>query len=82
MPASQHHRHGRTCRRWMPPPRQMTEQDHRDDALLDDRLHQLFGPPVTIHQGGGIDWSWEQYSEAVAQLQAEGVIRPTDEVLN
>ena len=82
MPASQHHRQGRTCLRWMPPPRQMTEQDHRDDALLDDRLHQLFGPPVTIHQGGGIDWSWEQYSEAVAQLEAEGVIRPTDEVVN
>ena len=60
----------------------MTEQDHRDDALLDDRLHQLFGLPVTIHQGGGIDWSWRQYSEAVAQLQAEGVIRPTDEVVN
>ena len=50
------------------------------DALLDDRLHQLFGPPATIHQGGGIDWSWEQYSEAVAQLEAEGVIRPAGKV--
>ena len=49
----------------------MTEQDHRDDALLDDRLYQLFGPPATIHQGGDIDWSWEQYSEAVAQLEAD-----------
>jgi hypothetical protein len=58
----------------------MTEQDHRDDALLDDRLHQLFGPPATIHRDGDIDWSWEQYSEAVAQLEAEGVIRPADEV--
>src|SRR3954471_15886815 len=82
MLASQHHPQGRTCLRWMPPPRQMTEQDHRDDALLDDRLHQLFGPPVTIHQGGGADWSREQYSEAVAQLEGEGVIRPTDEVVN
>jgi hypothetical protein len=81
MPAIQHYHQRRTCLRWMPPPpRQMTEQDHRDDALLDDRLHQLFGPPATIHRDGGIDWSWEQYSEAVAQLEAEGVIRPTDEV--
>jgi hypothetical protein len=76
MPASQHHRQGKTCLRWMPPPRQMTEQDHRDDALLDDRLHQLFGPPATSHQRGDIDWSWDQYQEAVAQLEAEGVIRP------
>jgi hypothetical protein len=44
----------------------MTEQDHRDDALLDDRLHQLFGPPATIHRGDDLDWSWEQYSQAVA----------------
>ena len=80
MPASQHHRKDRTCLRWMPPPRQMTEQDHRDDARLDDRLHQLFGPPATIYQSGGIDWSWEQYSAAVAQLEAEGVIRPADGV--
>jgi hypothetical protein len=65
-----------------PPPRQMTEQDHRDDALLDDRLHQLFGPPATIHRDGGIDWSWEQYSEAVAQLEAEGVIRPASEAMD
>jgi hypothetical protein len=82
MPASQHYHQGRTCLRWMPPPRRMTEQDHRDDALLDDRLHQLFGPPAIIHQGGGVDWSWEQYSEAVIQLEAEGVIRPTDEVVD
>src|SRR3954470_12888695 len=82
MPASQHHRQSTTCLRSMPPPRQMTKQDHRDDALLDDRLHQLFGPPVTIHPDGAIDWSWEQYSEAVAQLQVEVVIRPTDEVVN
>ena len=80
MPASQHHHQGRTCLRWMSPPRQMTEQDHRDDALLDDRLHQLFGPPATIHRGGGVDWSWKQYSKAVAQLEAEGVIRPAGEV--
>ena len=47
-----------------------------------DRLNQLFGPPATIHQDGGIDWSWEQYSEAVAQLEAEGVIHPTDEIVD
>ena len=81
MPASQHHRQGRTCLRWTPPPRQMTEQDHRDDALLDDRLHQLFGPPATVHQGGAIDWSYQQYFEAIAQLEAEGVIRPISEVV-
>ena len=80
MPACQHHRQGRTCLRWMPPPRQMTEQDHREDALLDDRLYQLFGPPATIHQGGDIDWSWDQYQEAVAQLEADGVIRPASEM--
>ena len=81
MPASQHHRQSRTRLRWMPPPRQMTEQDHRDDALLDDRLHQLFGPPATVHQGGAIDWSYQQYFEAIAQLEAEGVIRPISEVV-
>ena len=81
MPASQHHRQGRTCLRWMPPPRQMTEQGHREDALLDDRLHQLFGPPATVHQGGAIDWSYQQYFEAIAQLEAEGVIRPISEVV-
>jgi hypothetical protein len=82
MPASQHLRQGRTCLRGMLPPRQMTEQDHREDALLDDRLHQLFGPPATIHQDGGIDWSWNQYSEAVAQLKAKGVIRSASELLD
>jgi hypothetical protein len=82
MLASQHHRQGRTCLRWMPPPRHMTEQDYREDALLDDRLHQLFGPPAIIYQSGGIDWSWEQYSEAVAQLAAEGVIRPASQVVS
>jgi hypothetical protein len=64
----------------MPPSRLMTEQDHRDDALLDDRLHQLFGSPSTVYPAGGIDWSWEQYSEAVAQLEAEDVIRSASEV--
>ena len=59
----------------------MTEQDHREDALLDDRLHQLFGPPATVHQGGAIDWSYQQYFEAIAQLEAEGVIRPISEVV-
>jgi hypothetical protein len=82
MLASQHHHQGKTCLRWMPPPRQMTEQDHRDDALLDDRLHQLFGPPTTSHQRGDIDWSWDQYQEAGAQLEAEGVIPPVSEVVS
>ena len=53
----------------------------REDALLEERLHQLFGPPATIHQGGDVDWSYEQYQEALAQLEAEGVIRPTSEVV-
>jgi hypothetical protein len=79
MPASQRQYQDRNCLRWMPPPRQMTKQDYREDALLDDRLHQLFGPPATIHRGGDVDWSWEQYSEAVAQLEAEGVIRSAGE---
>jgi hypothetical protein len=86
MPATKHRRRGRTRPRWVPPPRpsrrSITEQDRAEDALLDARLHQLFGPPATIHQDGGIDWSWEQYSEAVAQLEAEGVIRPASEVLD
>jgi hypothetical protein len=81
MPAARRRRQDRTYLRGMPPPRQMTEQDHREDALLDDRLHQLFGPPATVHQGGDIDWSWDQYQEAVAQLEAEGVIRPASEVV-
>ena len=80
MPAARHRRQGKPRLQWMPPPRQMTEQDHREDALLDDRLHQLFGPPATVHQGGDIDWSWDQYQEAVAQLEAEGVIRPASDV--
>ena len=80
MPAARRRRQDRTYLQGMPPPRQMTEQDHREDALLDDRLRQLFGPPATVHQGGDIDWSWEQYQEAVAQLEAEGVIRPAGDV--
>ena len=58
----------------------MTNQDCREDMLLDIRLHQLFGPPATIHRGGVVDWSWAQYEEAVAQLAAEGVIRPADKL--
>jgi hypothetical protein len=86
MPATKHRRRGKARPRHqmlhlaMPPRHRITEQDHRDDALLDDRLHQLFGLPATIHRGGGIDWSWEQYSEAVAQLEAEGMIRLAREV--
>jgi hypothetical protein len=86
MPASKHRRRGKTRSRWTapsrPPRRPLTEQDRHDDALLTERLHQLFGPPATIHQGGNIDWSWDQYQEAVAQLEAEGVIRPASEVLD
>ena len=29
-----------------------------------------------------VDWSWEQYSEAVAQLEAEGLIRPASEAVD
>jgi len=43
---------------------------------LTERLHKLFGPPATVHQGGDIDWSWDQYQEAVTQLEAEDAIRP------
>jgi hypothetical protein len=82
MPASKHRRRrGKTRPRWVPPPRPpyrpVTEQDRAEDALLTERLRQLFGPPATIHQGGDIDWSWDQYEAALAELEAEGAIRPT-----
>ena len=84
MPASKHRRRGRTRPRWVTPPRPLrqpiTEGDRREDALLEERLHQLFGPPATIHQGGDIDWDYEQYQEALVQLEAEGVIRSTSEM--
>jgi hypothetical protein len=86
MPATKHRRRGKTRPRWVPPPRpprhRITEEDRREDALLDERLHRLFGPPATVHQGGAIDWSYEQYQEALAQLEAEDVIRPTAEVMD
>ena len=85
MPASKHRRRGRTRPRWVTPPRPprqpITEEDRREDALLEERLHQLFGPPATVHQFGDIDWGYEQYQEALAQLEAEGVIRPAAEVV-
>ena len=84
MPATKHHRRGKTRPRWVPPPRpprhRITEEDWREDTLLEARLHQLFGPPATIHQGGDIDWDYEQYQKALAQLEAEGVIRSTSEM--
>ena len=80
MPASRHRRRGKTRSRWAslprPPRPRITDEDRREDALLTERLHQLFGPPATIHQRGDIDWSWDQYQEAIAQLEAEGMIRP------
>jgi hypothetical protein len=86
VPASKHRRRGNTRSRWALPPRlphrPITDEERREDALLTERLRQLFGPPATIHQGGDIDWSWEQYQEAVAQLEAEGVIRNASEVLD
>ena len=86
MPASKHRRRDKPRPRWAPPPRPphrpVTEQDGAEDALLDDRLHQLFGPPITVHQGGDVDWSWEQYQEAVTQLETEGVIRSAREVVD
>jgi hypothetical protein len=82
MPATKHRRRGRTRPRWGAPLRhRITEQDRREDALLEARLHQLFGPPRTVHQGGDIDWDYEQYQDALAQLEAEGVIRPVAEVV-
>ena len=84
MPATKHRRRGKTRPRWVPPPRSLrqpiTEEDRREDALLEERLHQLFGPPATIHQGGDIDLDYEQYQEALVQLEAEGVIRPASEM--
>ena len=80
MPASKHRRRGRTRPRWAPSPpprpphRPLTEQDRREDALLEERLHQLFGPPAIVHQFGDVDWGYEQYQEAMAQLEAEGLI--------
>jgi hypothetical protein len=56
----------------------MTEQDHREDALLDDRLHQLFGPPSTIHQGSDIDWSWINTSRQLpSSKRREQFVPPT-----
>ena len=85
MPASKHRRRGRTRPRWVTPPRPprqpITEEDRREDALLEERLHQLYGPPSTVHQGGDIDWDYEQYQETLAQLEAEGLIRPASEVV-
>jgi hypothetical protein len=85
MPATKHRRRGKPRPRWAPPPRPphrpITEQDRAEDALLDECLHQLFGPPVTIHQDDVIDWSWDQYQQAIAQLEAEGMIRLASEVV-
>jgi hypothetical protein len=86
MPATKHRRRGKARPRHqmlhlaMPPRHRITEEDRREDTLLEARLHQLFGPPATVHQGGDIDWSYEQYFEAIAQLEAEGVIRSTSEM--
>ena len=84
MPATKHRRRGKPRPRWVPPPRPprrpLTEQERAEDTLLEERLHQLFGPPATIHQGGDIDWDYEQYQQALAQLEAEGVIRSTSEM--
>jgi hypothetical protein len=83
MPATKHRRRGKTRPRWEPPPRhRITEQDRCEDALLEARLHQLFGPPRIVHQDGEVDWDYEQYQEAVAQLEDEGVIRPAGEVVS
>jgi hypothetical protein len=86
MPVSKHRRKSKTRPRRVSPPypprRPITEQDRREDALLTERLHQLFGPPAAVHQGGDIDWSWDQYNEAIAQLETEGAIRPSSEVSN
>ena len=57
MPATKHRRRGKARPRHqmlhlaMPPRHRITEEDRREDALLEERLHQLFGPPATIHQG-------------------------------
>jgi hypothetical protein len=84
MPASKHRRRGKARPRWVQPPRPshrpITEEERREDALLEERLHQLYGPPATIHQYGDIDWDYEQYQEALAQLEAEGLIRPASEL--
>jgi hypothetical protein len=86
MPRTKHRRRGRRRSRWKPPPRpprhRITDEERREDALLIERLRQLYGPPATVHQHGHIDWSYEQYDEALAQLEAEGLIRPASEALD
>jgi hypothetical protein len=87
MPATKHPRRSKTRPRWAsappprPPHRPISEEDRREDALLEGRLHRLFGPAATVHQFGDIDWTYEQYQQALAQLEAEGLIRPADEVV-
>jgi hypothetical protein len=85
MPATKHRRRGRARPRWVPPPppprRPITDEERREDALLVERLQKLYGPPATIHQYGDIDWSWDQYEEAITQLVAEGAIRRADELV-
>ena len=85
MPTTKHRCRGKARSQWAPlsrpPSRPITEEARCEDALLEERLHQLFGPPATVHQGGVIDWSYQQYFEAIAQLEAEGVIRSTSEVV-
>jgi hypothetical protein len=87
MPATKHRRRGKARPRHqmlhlvMPPRHRITEEDRREDALLEERLRRLFEPPATIHQGGDVDWDYEQYQQALAQLEAEGVIRSTSEMV-
>ena len=84
MPASKHRRRGKTRPRWVsplrPPHRPITDEDRREDVLLTERLHQLFGPPAIAHQSGDIDWDYEQYQKALAQLEAERLVRLASEV--
>ena len=52
MPATKHRRRGKGRPRRAPPPRpprwQLTDEERREDALLEEHLHQLFGPPATV----------------------------------
>ena len=84
MPASKHRRRGRPRPRRVQPPcpphHPLPDQERREDALLVERLHQLFGPPAAVHQYGDIDWSWDQYEAALVELEAEGAIRPASEL--
>lgn len=77
MPVSKHRCRGKARLQWVPPPRpprhQLTEEKRREDALIEERVRQLYGKG---------DWGLDEYNKAIRQLEAEGKIRPTSELLD